>query len=64
LKKGGGVGRKGGFGYLHDRRFAEPLAKAVREVMKSHVLPADDDSVDARLTLHIIADLKRNGRNT
>jgi hypothetical protein len=64
LKKGGGVGRKGGFGYLHDRRFAEPFAKAVREVMKSHALPADDDSVDARLTLHIIADLKRNGRNT
>ena len=58
LKKGGGVGRKGGFGYLHDRRFAEPFAKAVREVMKSHALPADDDSVDARLTLHIIADLK------
>ena len=64
LKKGGGVGRKGGFGYLHDRRFAEPFAKAVREVMKSHVLPAADDSVDARLTLHIIADLKRNVRNT
>ena len=43
---------------MHDRRFAEPFAKAVRGVMKSHALPADDDSVDARLTLHIIADLK------
>jgi hypothetical protein len=51
LKKGCGLGRKGGFGYLHDRCFAEPFAKAGREVMKSHALPADDDSVDARLTL-------------
>ena len=57
LKKGGGVGRKGGFAYLQDRRFAEPFAKAVREVMKLNALPAHDDSVDARLTLHI-AELK------
>ncbi len=57
LKKGGGVGRKGGFGYLHYRRFAEPFADTVREVMKSNALPAAD-SVDACLTLHIIADLK------
>ena len=29
LKKGGGVGRKGGFGYLHDRRFAEPFRHGI-----------------------------------
>ncbi len=44
---------------MHDRRFAEPFANAIREVIKSHALPAAD-SVDARPTLHIIADLKTN----
>ena len=29
LKKGGGVGRKGGFGYLHDRRFAEQFRHGI-----------------------------------
>jgi hypothetical protein len=58
LKKGGGVGRKGGFGYLHDpHRFAEPFSEALDRVMKSHALPAGD-TVDSRLTLDIIADLK------
>ncbi len=29
LKKGGGVGRKVGFGYLHDRRFAEQFRHGI-----------------------------------
>jgi len=58
LKKGGGVGRKGGFGYLHDpHRFAEPFSEALDRVMKTHALPAGD-TVDSRPTLDIIGNLK------
>jgi hypothetical protein len=41
----GGVGRKGGFGYLHDRRFAQPFANAVREVVRRYAYGTHEGAV-------------------
>ncbi len=49
LKKGGGVGRKGGFGYLHYLRFAvkfaQPFANVVREVVRRYAYGTHEGAV-------------------
>jgi hypothetical protein len=58
LKQGGGVGRKGGFGYLHGQEFREPFSNALKGTMLSLMLPEGNEA-DIRFTQLAIADLKR-----
>ncbi len=57
LKKGGGRGRGGGFGYVFKQQFAKPFEKALKITMKSYSPPANN-VFDAALTTQILTMLK------
>ncbi len=57
LKKGGGRGRGGGFGYVFKQQFAKPFEKALKITMKSFSPPANN-VFDAALTTQILTMLK------
>ena len=57
LKKGGGRGRAGGFGYVFKQEFARPFQKALKITMKSYKPPANS-VFDAALTTQILTKLK------
>jgi hypothetical protein len=57
LKKGGGRGRGGGFGYVFQQQFAKPFEKALKITMKSYSPPANN-IFGAALTTQILTMLK------
>jgi len=56
LKTGQGVGRRGGFGQLHDMTFQPLFKNAIEIVMKRNLLP-ENNVVDAETTITIVEDL-------
>ncbi len=57
LKQGGGRGRTGGFGYLHNQEFAQPFEKALRVTMNKYKPPANS-IFHAAVTTQILTKLK------
>ncbi len=62
LKKGGGHGRTGGFGYMFQKAFDRPFKRALKDTMDAFHLPADNCFDEAR-TASIVAKLKTTAAN-